>query len=222
MQYYLLSNATDEKIIGKKHPQCKGIPSHIGNFQWFDEPNSMTKLTSDEFPGFDPELIFELEEEAILTDVVSPSNISAKGFLVNQKVKDILSSFNLMEHRYYPATLIYRSQDLPYFWLHFKENKKYFIDNINFEKTKFHLGNLARWKEGDLEISSTDDYYKKEGSIGFKTINIEYLSLYEIKEELFYFNNLHEGFLISNELATTIYTLKISGFKISKPSFIIE
>lgn len=107
MKYFLVANSTNNQIIGKKYPQCKGMPSKMGlTFKWFEQPNSMTKLTNDEFPNFEPELIFELEEKALLTDVVSPSNILAKGLLVNERVKNIFSHFKLMEHRYYPATLI--------------------------------------------------------------------------------------------------------------------
>ena len=38
VNYYILSNATDEKVIGKKYPQCKGFPSVLkGTLNWFDK-----------------------------------------------------------------------------------------------------------------------------------------------------------------------------------------
>jgi hypothetical protein len=152
MEYYILSNATEEKIIGKKYPQCKGMPSGLGlTSKWFEQPNSMTKLTNDEFPNFEPELIFELEEKAILTDVVSPSNISAKGMLVNEKVKNILSNFTLMEHKYYPATLIHKEQKLNYYWLHFVKKD---LIGLDLDKSIFYKSMFGIDKGGYVKFSS--------------------------------------------------------------------
>jgi hypothetical protein len=196
MEYFIATNATDKKIIGKAgYPQCKGVPSSMGlTFKWLERPNSMTNLTNAEFPDFEPELIFELEEKAVLTDVVSPCNISAKGFLINSKVKNVFSQFNLMEHRYYPATLIVKGERHEYFWTHFKELEEYYLSKINFSKSAFYIGNLARRKEADLEIASVEDYYRIKNNIGFKTINFERVALQKVNEQLFFINQMHNGF----------------------------
>lgn len=227
MDYYLLSNSTDEKIVGKQYPQCKGMPTGMGlTSKWFEQPNSMTKLTNDEFPNFEPELIFELDEKAKLTDVVTPSNISAKGLLVNDKLKNIFDSFNLMEHKYYPATLIVNGEKRNYYWLHFKESNDVFLNYIDFDKSSFYIGNLARWKEATIEINSIDDYYQSKKNLGFKTINFEQLFFKEnFKQnpiELFYINNLHNDFIINDVLKNTLQTLNIKGFEVYKSKFSIS
>jgi len=219
MEYYILSNSTDEKIIGKKYPQCKGIPSDMGlTSKWFEQPNSMTKLTNDEFPDFEPELIFELEEKAILTDVVSPSNISAKGFLVNEKVKSILSDFTLMEHKYYPAILIFKGSKLPYYWLHFKENENTFLGGIDFPDSIFKITNLAFMKIDDVKILSYDDFWNKKMALPMKHIRAEKIvlesKLYEKKIDLFYISYITSCFFVSKNMKMEIEMNNITGFEI--------
>jgi hypothetical protein len=154
-EYYIASNSTDEKIIGKKYPQCKGIPSQMElTSNWFDQPNSMTNLSNDEFPHFKPELIFELEEKAKLTDIISPSNISAKGFLINEKVKDIFDKFILADHRYYPATLIVNDLKHQYYWLHFVKKD---LDNINLNQSIFYKSIFGFDKGEYVKINSYQD-----------------------------------------------------------------
>ncbi len=227
MSYYLLSKATDEKIIGNSYPQCKGIPAEMGlTFKWFEQPNSMTKLNNEEFPDFKPELIFELEEEAILTDVVSPTNISAKGLLINEKVKTLFEGFNLMEHKFYDASLFVRGRNMQYYWLHFRENNEQLFKVIDLQKTTFYIGNLARWKESDVNIPSIEDYNKLKQSIGFKTINFQSLCVTKhFKQQsldLFYLNSFHNDFIITERLKKKLQALNVSGLEVRKLSFAIE
>ena len=100
MKYYSLSYSTDEKEVGKVWPQCKAIPEGYDH-KWLDLPNSMTKLTNDAFPNENPDLVFELDKKAKLTDIISPSNIYAVGLLVNEKAKLILEGFNLITHIFF-------------------------------------------------------------------------------------------------------------------------
>ncbi len=215
-EYYIASNSTDEKIIGKKYPQCKGLPSGMGlTFDWFDRPNSMTNLNNDEFPNFEPELFFELEEKAILTDIISPSNVSAKGFLVNQKVKDILSEFNLMEHKYYPATLIVKGDKLKYYWLHFYDNEEKYLNGIDYKLSNFFISDLTFRKTDDIIIVSRDDFWKKKMSLPMKHIRVNKLKFTQgIQNEnldLFYVTYIHSDYWISDRLAKRLLALNIKG-----------
>jgi len=223
MKYLFISEATDEKTIGRKYHQCKGMPDGMGlTYKWFEQPNSMTKLTNDEFPDFEPELIFELEEKAILTDAVSPSNISAKGFLINQKVKDILQHFNLMEHKYYPATLIIKGNRLEYFWLHFKDNSDYFLSNIDYKKTRFHLCNLLFQKTDDVTIDSYKEYIEKKMPISY--ISASKLTLNEVlieKEyDLFYIRGMFLYPFVSSRLIEVLKAYNVTGFEFRKQSIL--
>lgn len=217
MKYLFISNSGDEKVIGKKYPQCKGMPSGKGlTYKWFEQPNSMTKLSNENFPDFEPDLVFELEEKAILTDVVSPSNISAKGFLINQRVKDILSHFNLMEHQYYPATLIVRGDRLQYYWLHFKDCEEKYLSGVDYLKSSFCIANLANKKINDIQISSREDFWDKKMNLPMKHIRVEKLVLTEKVEnrglDLFYIPYIHFCLFCSDRLIDVLKAYTIRGF----------
>ena len=224
MKYYLLSKSTDEKIIGR-YPQCKGLPSGMGlTYEWFEQPNSMTKLRNDDFPEFDPELIFELEKKAILSDVVIPSNIIAKGFLVNEKVKDLFSQFKLMEHKYYPANLFFKGVEYQYYWLHFKDCEEKYLGNIDYQNSSFFVSNLALMKEKDISIISRDDFWDKKMNLPMKHIRATKLKLSEglLNEglDLFYIPYVHSDFWVSNKLSKAIEVTEITGFEIREQNIL--
>lgn len=226
MSYYFISNSSDEKIVGKKIPQCKGIPSSMGlNSKWFDKPNSMTKLTNEHFPDFEPELIFELEEKSNLTDVISPSNISAMGFLINQKTKDVFDKFNLMEHKYYTATLIVKGIPTIYYWLHFKENSDYFLSNIDYDKSTFHICDLAYSKISDIEINSYSDYLDKKRNLQMRYISCSKLFLKDeilkMEYDLFYIGHMFLHCFASFKLVEAITKYNISGLEIKEQQILL-
>lgn len=222
MRYFELSHATDKKIIGKEYPQCLGIPNEKLDIDgWLNKPNSFSNLNNKDFPDFEPEFLFELEEKSKLTDVVSPSNISAIGFLVNQKVIDILSNFKLMEYRVYPATLVVNKKRLNYFWLHFKENREFFISNIDYKNTTFYIRNMAFKKIEDIDINSYQEYLNINQSLAFgKDISVNNLIFNEVlnneKYDLFFINSIFLGIRISEKLKEKIIESEITGFNISE------
>jgi restriction endonuclease len=113
MHYYIVRNSLNNKEVGKALFQCKSMPEKKSGTRWFDEPNSMTNLTNNEFPDFVPDLQFELENKAKLTDIIKPTNLPAQGFLLSEKAKAVFESFNLMEHLYYNAIVITPKGELP-------------------------------------------------------------------------------------------------------------
>ncbi len=217
MKYFFVSNSGDENIIGKIAPQCKGIPSIIkSGYKWFDEPNSMTKLSNETFPQFDPNLIFELDKRALLTDIVSHSNITAKGFLLNDKAKNIINQFNLIDHKFYPATLIVNGEILNYQWLHFKTDNDFLLGNINFTKSSFHLCDVTYTKIEDLDIHSFDDFQKKQKGLFLQYISASKLivndSIINKKYDLLYFGHMFLNCFISQRLVEALRANNITGF----------
>ena len=224
MKYYFLSNSTDEEVIGK-YPQCKGLPSRMGlTYEWFEQPNSMTKLTNEDFPEFKPELIFELEGKARLTDVVSPSNITAKGLLVNEKIKELFSQFKLMEHKYYPANLFFHGLEYQYYWLHFKDCEEKYLGGIDYQNSSFFLSNLAFMKVKDMSIISRDDFWDKKMNLPMRHIRATKLQLSNglsnERLDLFYLPFIHSDFLVSNQLSRAIEVTDITGFEIREQSIL--
>lgn len=218
--------STDKKTIGTSgYPQCKSVPKSLGlDFSWFDNPNSMTNLDNDDFPNFKPNLLFELEDKAILTDVISPSNISAKGFLISSKLKKILDNFNLMEHRYYGATVISKGIEKEYFWLHFKDCDEKYLGEINFVSSSFYVANLAFVRIDDIIIKSYKDFWEKKMNLSMKHILGSKIELSEnLKKknlDLFYFPYVLDYYLVSKKLYKAINDNEITGFEIKEQNVV--
>ena len=220
MKYYILSNATDEKEIGKKYPQCKGVPEGY-TFTWYDEPNSMTKLTNEEFPKEKPDLVFELHEKAILTDVISPDNISARGMLINEKTKELLNNFKLLEHRIYPATLFANRQMHKYYWVHFYKDN---FSGLDFKNSNFIEVNLMKRKIKSVDVNSLEDYnfFRKNKEKKSNSIVAEKLILNDSFKNLdvFLFPLVHDYLIISKKIYECFQDNQISGVKYKEATFI--
>ncbi|UXE68834.1 MAG: hypothetical protein KA713_09770 [Chryseotalea sp. WA131a] len=108
MKYYNISDSTG-KETGRAYPQLHCLTQEYAH-----------SMSPWEFPGFTPKLHFELVKTAKLTDVLSQASISASGLLVNNKVREILSQFKLMRHKFYEASIILPKtrETLNYYWLH--------------------------------------------------------------------------------------------------------
>ena len=191
---------------------------------WLERPESFSKLTNEDFPDFEPEFIWELEKKAFLTDVVSTSNMPANGFLINQKVKDILSHFNIMEHKIYPATLIVNGDRLEYFWLHFKDCEEKYLGGIDYGKSTFSITNLVYRKIQDINLESRDDFWKEKMNLPLKHIRADKISLTnELKKEekdLFYIAYIHSDYFVSERLLELLKTYKVTGLEIKEQSIL--
>lgn len=127
MKYYLLSNSANKNEVGI-YPQTTGL---VDGYVEFSD-NSMVNLTSDELPNFIPDLRFELEEKAILTDIISVSNLDyAVGFFMNEKAKNIFQKFKVITHKYYDGALNVKGKILSYSWLHIVNSSFSGIDFLN-------------------------------------------------------------------------------------------
>lgn len=153
MKYYSVSNSA-EKETGSSYPQLHCLTQAY-----------VHSMTAWEFPSFTPKLVFELEKSAKLTDVLSNGSISSEnGFLVNEKVKNILGDFHLMTHKYYEATIILpkTSDRLIYYWLHLCQPE--FTEQLYYEKSIFYE---TKWNNRkDIIKIDSFDYYK---GLKFKT-----------------------------------------------------
>lgn len=216
MKYFRLKNSNSHKEVGFQF-QTNG---YIEGYE-IDGPNSRTKLTYDIFPDFVPDLRFGLHPKSKLTDVVDASNISAMGFLINEKVKNIFSQFKNSGYRFYDATIIdHNGQMLPYFWMHIVSNNYSMID---FEKSIFRKSNFplktATTKNGDsIDILNIDDFEEK-GEILFH--DDYYVVPDEIKidnkeeYDCLYFSKLRiKSVYISERLAKMLKKEKVTGIEI--------
>tara|TARA_B100000609_G_C17068546_1_gene357841 strand:- start:55 stop:699 length:645 start_codon:yes stop_codon:yes gene_type:complete len=208
-EYCLLDTSIDRKIVGC-YTQTMGVPDGF-TFKMYDKPNSMTKLNNKEFPKENPELIWQMEPKAKLTDVVSASNITARGLLCNDKVRDILEKHKLCEHRFYPATLIYQNSVFDYHWFHPIEQD---LDIIDFEKSEFAITDYFRDSLNELIIRNMKDFkYKFDNKAKGTIISLTKL-IAKVKYDISIFSYiLHDDFIISINFKNYLEHHRIKGIK---------
>jgi hypothetical protein len=96
--------------------------------------------------------------------VLSQAAISAHGLLVNAKVKNLLSGFTIMNHKYYKCLVKdLKGNTHDYYWLHLVDN---FTDRINYLKSVFYW-TKSTFRKDVIKLTSYQDYLelKKQNGI---------------------------------------------------------
>jgi hypothetical protein len=116
MNYYFLEEAMRTIETGDQYPQILMMSKQ----QDFDDDNGVYVFSRISLPQTNPELRFLLLDRAAkITDVISAEMLRMTGFLINERVKDILSQYRLPEHRYYEAYVLdqLNNKEYKYYWL---------------------------------------------------------------------------------------------------------
>jgi len=220
MKYYIIKTSSVTKEIGT-YPQTRGWPKGY-TLKWFENKDSMTNLENDAFPKYIPNLTFELDDKGKLTDVISPSNLSARGFLFNEKVRKIFKQFHIPNYKIYNATMKHKLDTLPYFWLHPVKND---LIGVDFKKSIFAITNYAFIEQSEIEIASEEEYFKKLKSLSFKHIRakkLEFSDAFKMQNyDLFFFPYIHSYFFASEKMVSIIKENKISGLSIKDQTILV-
>lgn len=215
MIYYIVSNSADEKVVGC-YPQTSGL------FEGYDHalPNAMENLTSDEFPDFVPDLRFELDDEAKLTDVVSASNLDfATGLLMNHKAKGIFEKCKIMAHEYFPAIVRTNSGEIPFYWLHMVSPIP--SPYIDIPKSVFSeiLPNQTKVSRNFSDGNELSQYF----DTSINQLIIKELTLTNDFEsnnyDMFCLPGIFSWFLTSEKLCESIQKEKVTGLIIKEQGF---
>lgn len=218
MKYYSISKSGDEKVVGV-YPQCKGIPEGM-TYKFYDSPESFSELDNETLPSSEVQFLWELENKAIQTDVISPSNLSADGLLISERFRNLLLEFNLGESKIFEATVIIDGTVHKYFWLHcFEKDPK---TKIDFKKSQFHVCGLSFKHEYDIEINSRKEYEDEFSKLGLKHIFAKKLVLNKFEEmDLLYLPLISaRSILFSEKLIEAIEMNYISGMNFKEAGFI--
>lgn len=181
--FYIIEPAVDTKETGKAFPAVESYENYD-----FKSADSVHHLDYHSFPDFIPDIRFKLAKTAKICDMMSQAAISARGFLISEKLKLIFESIanQIIPHRFYPATIedhdgVFHT----FFWMHFvwEEGK----DLPDYKKSKFIVRKFSK-VEGYLEIENYTDYLAKKEEIGFiKRIDFEHLFIKQPDYEIFSF-----------------------------------
>lgn len=219
MQYYILKNSNEKKVIGSQYPQIQEAGGAIRR----NASDSIYRVPSGSFPDFTPNLNYLiLHPKAKLTDVLSAAHIS-NGFIVNQKVKDIFDEFNLIDHEYYPALISHNGTLYNnYFWFCPIGD---LINLIDFNKTEFYKTNffgqrLTTKKNSFSNFREFNEYKKtlsRKEKIASETI---YFNSEILDFSLFKITSINHKIFISKDLYASLHSNKIEGFDFLDSKFI--
>ncbi len=222
--YYFINFSTDLKIIGH-YPQVEHI-SHECHLS-LSSPHSLKNIVSWKFPDKAPMLDYLiLHKKAKLTDVLSFGMISAQGFLVSERFKEILEQLHLMPHKFYPAKIEYKGTFFNYFFLHLVSSS---YDIIDFQKSKFYISDIGLSKVGDIKFENEENFLlKKKNLILNESKSIRAQKLYFRNEfennpiDMFYFTGLHFEVFISQKIKSAIEVMEVTGLNIKNQDIIVS
>lgn len=137
MTLFSIKTTSEKQIIGTQYPQIQTMDGTVNK----NAPNSLYNVSADTLPDFIPNLnYFVLQKSAIATDVLSAAMISY-GFIVNEKVKDVLRIHRLPTHQFYPAVVKHNQTFLKnYYWFFFISDV---LDFIDYDKTRFFITDMV-------------------------------------------------------------------------------
>jgi hypothetical protein len=206
MQYYILDTPAQSKETGNVYPQVA-----------FNNVKEAFKFRHNCYPENEPVLSATLEKGAKLTDVLSQASIAGHGLLINEKVRNILADFKIMNHRFYSCPVKDLNGEIhQYFWLALVQPN--IINWIDFSKSSFYTTE-AGFREDDIILTSYEDYlYKKEHlpSINWwiKADNIKLNKIIDC--DFFVFPQLLHRIILSDKLKQTFINNSIKGIEIER------
>ena len=208
-EYYILKPAVDTPETGNAYPAADSYDDYD-----FNALNSVHKLNFREFPDFEPDIRFKLAKGAKLTDMLSQAAISAHGFLINEKLKDTFEQFNIVPHKYFPATIEdHQGNFHNYFWVQLVwENAK---DFINWEESEFYKKRLSK-NLGSVSIKQEEDILNEREKCDVATlINFSKVSFKNHEYDAFLINYFTEIY-VSKEINEALTKSKLTGIEMVK------
>lgn len=211
MTFYSIKPASDTPETGPVFPQIEGMRPGYD----FKKPNSIHNLNFNGLPDFQPDLdYFILDKKAKLTDVLS-SMISGFGFLISEKMKNILEQFRLPEHGFYPASIAVDNTKLNnYFW--FLPIYK-LSDHVDYAKTTLYSKDTFNNVE-KLDVNSAEDVVRLRPKIGYtkKIVSekIYFKNGFKLNLDLFMIGVFNFSIYLTEDLKSVLINEKITGIEL--------
>ncbi|RDC55868.1 hypothetical protein DU508_16545 [Pedobacter chinensis] len=200
--YYSIKTRTD-KEVGGVFPQVSCLNQQLAH-----------SIQSNSFINADSDLLYKLEPKAKLTNVLSQAEISALGFLIDEKTKGIVKGFDIVPHNYNQATVKDNNgREYHYSWLHLG-TKLEDLQWLDYQNSSFYVKEYGFRKE-DISIKSYQDYEQKSIEVGdMAVILIEKIKIkpqYRINADMFTLPLLTRNIFISQSLKIALDENSITG-----------
>lgn len=221
-RYYLMDFSVDEKITGKDYPQCWDFVKGTN----LEAPHSFYATSDawekDEIPKFTPELDgYKLSNKCRMTDFMSTSILHFP--LVSQRAKEILSSFNLGRHEFYPAKILAKGKERLFYFLY---TPSIINNEVNLAKSRFCMCDCHTYKPTKMFVSgihNITEYRQLYNDMIFKDLENR-LQIFEIAVKKDFDTDYFmlwplitsKQFLISEKLFNSIEENKLTGFEVTR------
>lgn len=210
MRYYFLQQKVNE---------LTGNPQIISFTEEQDvvDDRSVYAFGRIDFPEIEVIKYLVLDKNAFLEDVMCAEMLMLTGLLTNQRVRDILSQFNLPPHKFYPCYVKNNDGNVyDYFWMQTSRDRdqEKFIDYG--ESELYIKKDILGLQKEKTKIQSVEDLEKirltlKTGqAIKFSKVfmNKNFVSL---NLDLFKISRLSTDWIISERLKSALETENVTG-----------
>ena len=223
-KYYILGYASGTKETGPQYPQVQSMSKGYN----YNSPDSIYQLTID-VPKFFPNLDhFILHKKARPTDLIS-NGLTSFGFIVSSRFMKILSSFNLLDHKFFQAKVLHDKAWLnDYYWLQIASDLTDFVD---YQKSEFYIKNIAKVFSKDLgsiEVLSKEDYDSKRKDLKEKDSNLTISakriimnSNFDKTLDMFSLPRFNSETFISERLKHALEEAKLTGLGVEETELIM-
>lgn len=215
MKYYKLILETDTEKIGN----VDGIQSDIVGYGDMQSELLMNKSLYEPI-NIDEITSLTIDEKAIVTDVISTGTLSLKGFIVNEKFKEIITKYSLADTQFIKAAFFNKPDIKGYYFMFFNSD---FTNNINYSLTKFGIkensffsnkvtmSELESSKNNLKSIIALDKEYA--GSIKKSVVPVDkYVFKEAISYDVFRIGHFDLFFYFSERVKREIESSELTGF----------
>ena len=222
---YFIKHAVATEETGPYCPQIERLSPESE----YDAKDSIYRLFDSfhDFPESSPKIDFaSLKKGSKLTDLLSSSMFVLLGFLVSQKLRNLLERFQLPSHRFYSVPVKSEKTTAEYFWMHMiyqysklsveEAQNKHLIFNLSHFIVENHLSRVS-----DISVSSAGELLAKEKELGYdKSIKATSITLNEdfLKDvpDLFKIPLISNNWIIKQRLRDEIVREKITGVSMTE------
>ncbi|MFL9484508.1 imm11 family protein [Chitinophagaceae bacterium LWZ2-11] len=218
MNYYIFKPAINTFETGTAYPQIQKMSLGYD----YKATNSVHALSraNQSLPNFSPNLdYFVVNKQAKLSDLLSVSVIRG-GFLISNKLKEILEKHNLPEHQFYSAKIQFKTKFYDYYWLHIISDLTDVVDYSNSTFFIYHnylhnLGYIKILSKQDFDIKKRKLKQDNEGkTVTIWSEAIFFNKTFENQLDLFAVSLFDNDFYITETLKNVIMNEKITGVEI--------
>ena len=221
MKFYKLDTACATKETGAFFPQITRMKADYD----YDAENSVHNFrknssNEDNFevnPNFDSLI---MNGKSKVSDLLSESVVSGNGFLVSNRFKELLLSFNLPKNKFYPVKIIKNKNIIieNYFWFEISlQNRQ--LTLIDFKKTSFRVTKNYSRRDivEEISIDSIEDFNVKRTKLksdfgqSFAIMAYNMVLLKKPEFDIFNIGLINHDFYISEDLKQAIIDSKITG-----------